>query len=106
MPLLGPAEKDELEAMILAALAERWADQGPEGLLAPGVCVVVDAGGASIATRIGDRVLAAVEIRTLFTALCHLSSDGPGSMPRDSLGTLAAEASGALAAQVNRLVAD
>ena len=47
-----------------------------------------------------------MEIRTLFTALCHLSADGPGSMPRDSLDSLATEATSALAAQVNRLVPD
>ncbi len=106
MPLLGPREKGELETMIHDRLVAHWNAHGSSGLLAPGTSIVLDGRGAAIVDAAPADALAAVEIRTLFTALCHLSADGPGSMPRDSLASLATEATSSLAAQVNRLVPD
>ena len=106
MPLLGPREKSELEALVHGLLVARWDSQGSGALLAPGVSIALDAGGPSLVEGAPGSALASVEVRTLFTALCHLSSDGPGSMPRDSLGPLATEATSALAAQVNRYSPD
>lgn len=106
MPLLGQKEKSELEKMIYERLVAHWNAHGSSGLLSPGVCIVLDPGGATIMSSQPADALAAVEIRTLFTALCHLSADGPGSMPRDSLDSLATEATSSLAAQVNRIVPD
>jgi hypothetical protein len=106
MPLLGPNEKGELEKMILRELAAYWDAHGSDGLLEPGRGIAVDTSGPVIMQGPSPHVLAFVEVRTLFTALCHLSADGPGSMPRDSLDSLATEATSALAAQINRLVPD
>lgn len=108
MSLLGPEEKHELEDLILARLTAYWNSHGSAGLLAPGVCVVVDAKGASVvaAPPAEAHVLAAVEVCKLFTALCHITADGPGMMPRDALASLATEATTALAAQVNRIAPD
>jgi hypothetical protein len=106
MPLLGPREKGELEELILARLVAHWDAHGSDGLLAPGTCLALGTKGPEIVGAYAGNALACVEIRTLFTALCHLSADGPGSMPRDSLDSLATEATSALAAQVNRLAAD
>ena len=106
MPLLGPREKGELETLVLRQLVGCWGVHGSGGLLAPGVTIALDTKGPWIAAGGDIGALAAVEVRTLFTALCHLSADGPGSMPRDSLDSLATEATSALAAQVNRLVPD
>lgn len=106
MPLLGPKEKRELETMVYDRLVAHWNAHGSNGLLAPGTSILLDAAGPSIVASPPADALAVVEIRTLFTALCHLSADGPGSMPRDSLDPLATEATSSLAAQVNRLVPD
>ena len=106
MPLLGPKEKGELESLIRARLVEFWNAHGAGELLAPGVCLTLDTKGPTIELAGPAGALASVEIRTLFTALCHLSADGPGSLPRDSLDSLATEATSTLAAQVNRLVPD
>lgn len=106
MPLLGLKEKAELERLILAQLGEYWTANGSSGLLAPGMHVCLDVSGPAIVSGANPHALATVEIRTLFTALCHLSADGPGSLPRDSLAPLATEATSSLAAQVNRLVPD
>lgn len=103
MPLLGPREKGELEEMILDRLVSYWNANGSGGLLSPGVSIALDAGGPAIVPAPRPEALGTVEVRTLFTALCHLSADGPGSMPLDSLEPLATEATSALAAQVNRL---
>ena len=46
--------------------------------------------------------LAAVEVKTLFTVLCYLTS-GTEAMPRDALDALATEATSAAAAIVNRI---
>ena len=106
MPLLGPKEKGELEKLVYGQIVDHWDAHGSTGLLAPGISIVLDTGGPSIIDAAPADALASVEIRTLFTALCHLSADGPGSMPRDSLDSLATEATSALAAQVNRIVPD
>jgi len=106
MPLLGPKEKGELETLVYGQLVDYWNTHGSGVLLAPGMSIVLDTTGPSIADSVPAHALANVEVRTLFTALCHLSADGPGSMPRDSLDSLATEATSALAAQVNRLVPD
>jgi hypothetical protein len=106
MPLLGPREKGELESLIRRQLVTYWEAHGSNGLLAPGMTIALDTDGPTIVADGPGEALAFVEIRTLFTALCHLSADGPGSMPRDSLDSLATEATSALAAQVNRLVPD
>ncbi len=106
MPLLGPHEKGELEGLILKELAAYWNAHGSNGLLDAGKGIALDTTGPLILDGRPQDALAWVEIRTLFTALCHLSSDGPGSMPRDSLDSLATEATSWLAAQVNRLVPD
>jgi hypothetical protein len=108
MSLLGPEEKHELEDLILAKLTAYWNSHGSAGLLAPGVSLVVDAKGPSVAATpaAGVHVLASVEICKLFTALCHITADGPGMMPRDALASLATEATTAVATQVNRLAPD
>lgn len=105
MPLLGPQEKGELQALILEQLASHFDQHGPDALLQPGLGVVVRARGASVEplAGVGDSALGWVEIRSLFTAVCHLAGDGSATLPRDSLGMLASEAAGATAAQINRL---
>lgn len=108
MSLLGPEEKSELEGLILAKLTAYWNSHGSAGLLAPDVSLVVDANGPSLAAApaAGAHVLACVEVCKLFTALCHITSDGPGMMPRDALASLAKEATAAVASQVNRIAPD
>lgn len=103
MPLLGPKEKAELAGMVLKELLAHWDAKGSAGLIGSGVNIALSAKGASIVPARLESALANVEIRTLFTAVCHLSADGPDSLPRDSLDALAREAAAALAAQVNRL---
>ena len=90
MPLLGNAEKGQLEELILARLQAFYDENGPGALLVDGVRVVVDARGAAIDRR----------ERELFTALCYLSA-GTATMPRESLEALATEATSAAAAQIN-----
>jgi hypothetical protein len=108
MSLLGPEEKHELEDLVLAKLTAYWNSHGSAGLLSPGVSLVVDANGPAVAAGPASdpHVLASVEICKLFTALCHITADGPGMMPRDALGALAKEATTAVAAQVNRIAPD
>jgi hypothetical protein len=108
MSLLGPEEKHELEDLILAKLTAYWNSHGSAGLLASGVSLVVDGNGAAVAAApaSGVHVLASVEVCKLFTALCHITADGPGMMPRDALASLAKEAAAAVAAQVNRIAPD
>ncbi len=102
MPLLGKAEKAELEDIILGKLTVHYDAHGAGGLLADGLRVVVDVDGVRIDS--GERAdpLAAVPIRALFTALCYLTAGAP-SMPREVLGSLATEATSALAGQINRI---
>jgi hypothetical protein len=106
MPLLGPKEKGELEKLVHDRLVEYWNAHGSNGLLAPGMSIVLDSTGPFITPSAPAAALASIEVRTLFTALCHLTADGPGSMPRDSLDPLATEATSALATQVNRYSPD
>lgn len=108
VPLLGPTEKSELEELILRCLTKHCDASGTASLLEPGVRVVVHASGPEVVTGAAavDGALAAVEVRTLFTALCHLAAEGPLALPRESLPALAAEATTATAAQINRLAPD
>ena len=109
MPLLGPKPR--------RASSRRWSyGQLVDYWNAHGSAAPARAGGMSIVLdteRAVDRpapipadALAAVEIRTLFTALCHLSADGRRLDAARRLDSLATEATSALAAQVNRLVPD
>jgi len=104
VPLLGSAEKSELEELILARLTEHYDNRGSSALLAEGLRVVVNVDGVSLDEGEANDPLAAVEVRTLFTALCYLTG-GTQALPRDSLGALATEATSAVAQQINRLVA-
>ena len=102
MPLLGNAEKGELERLILAQLKDYHGERGPGALLAEGVRVVVTVEGVSIDEGQARDPLAAVEVRSLFTALCYLDSPTL-AIPRDALASLATEATSAAAAQINRI---
>ena len=100
---LPAAAREAREDAIKCPDARRRNANGSGGLLSPGVSIALDAGGPAIVPAPRPEALGTVEVRTLFTALCHLSAAGPGSMPLDSLEPLATEATSALAAQVNRL---
>jgi hypothetical protein len=102
VPLLGNAEKAELESLILAKLTEHYDKNGSSALLGEGLRLVVNGSGVSLDSGETPHPLAAVEIRTLFTALCYLTG-GTNALPRDALGSLATEATSAAAAQVNRI---
>ena len=102
MPLLGKAEKGQLEELILARLQAHYDDHGAAALLAEGVRVVVNSQGPVLDSGEQADPLAAVPIRSLFTALCYLTAGSP-TMPRESLEALATEATSAAAAQINRL---
>jgi len=105
MPLLGNAEKAELEKLILDRFTEHYEAHGSGALLAQGLRVVAD--GSGIALDMGEtrEALATVEVRSLFTALCYVTG-GTLALPRDALATLASEATSAVAAQINRIVQD
>ena len=105
MPLLGKAEKGQLEQLILARLQAHYDAHGASSLLVENMRVVVNTQGAVIDTGEQADPLAAVPIRSLFTALCYLTAGSP-SMPRESLQSLATEATSAAAAQINRLAPD
>ncbi len=105
MPLLGNAEKAELERLILARLVEHYEAHGSGALLTEGLRVVVNAAGIAIDRGETLDPLAMVEVRSLFTALCYVTG-GTMALPRDGLEPLATEATSALAAQINRLVPD
>jgi len=102
MPLLGNAEKAELEKLILERLAERYEAQGSSALLAQGLRVVVNGSGIALDGGETPDPLAAVEVRTLFTAVCYITG-GTAALPRDALEPLASEATSTLAAQINRI---
>jgi hypothetical protein len=104
VPLLGNAEKGELERLILSRLTEHYAKNGPAALLEEGVRVIVNVEGVAIDRGETHDPLAAVEVRSLFTALCYITG-GTISLPPDSLGTLATEATSAAAQQINRIAA-
>lgn len=105
VPLLGKAEKAQLETMILEKLQAHFDSHGSGALLADGVRVVVTTSGPALDKGESPDPLAAVPVRTLFTALCYLTAGSP-AMPRDSLGSLATEATSAAAAQINKLAPD
>ena len=102
MPLLGNAEKAELEKLILERFTERYDSEGSSALLVEGLRLVVN--GSGIALDMGETPdpLAVVEVRTLFTALCYVTG-GTLAVPRDALEALAQEATSAVATQVNRI---
>jgi hypothetical protein len=105
VPLLGRAEKAQLEELILAKLTAYYDAQGAGAMLADKLRVVVTTKGAEIDLGEMADPLAAVQVRTLFTALCYLTAGAP-AMPRESLQALATEATSSLAAQINRLGTD
>lgn len=102
MPLLGKAEKGQLEDLIRDKLTEHYERHGATSLLADGVRVVVSGEGVSIDNGEMSDPLAAVPLRTLFTALCYLTAE-TSAIPRDALPSLATEATSAAAAQINRI---
>jgi hypothetical protein len=102
VPLLGNAEKGELERLILSRLTQHYEQHGASALLGEGVRIVVNVEGVAIDTGEARDPLAAVEVRTLFTALCYVTG-GTLALPPDSLGSLATEATSAAAQQINRL---
>lgn len=102
MPLLGKAEKGQLEELILAKLTEHYEQHGSSALLDDGLRIVVDSKGVALDRGEAADPLAVVPLRSLFTALCYLTAGTP-SMPRDALPSLATEATSAAAAQINRL---
>ncbi|HEY2628482.1 MAG TPA: hypothetical protein VGI57_05110 [Usitatibacter sp.] len=104
MPLLGNAEKGELERLMLVQLKDYYAKTGPGGLLLEGVRVVVTVDGVKVDGGETVDPLAAVEVRSLFTALCYITG-GTIALPPDSLETLATEATSAAAQQINRIAA-
>ena len=102
MPLLGKAEKSQLEQLILQKLTDHYEKHGSGALLDEGLRVVVDAQGVQIDRGEAADPLAAVPLRSLFTALCYLTAGTP-AVPRDALPSLATEATSAAAAQINRI---
>ena len=102
MPLLGNAEKGELERLILDKLTQYHDQHGSSALLADGVRVVVQADGVHIDNGETADPLAAVRVRDLFTALCYVTG-GTMAMPPDALESLATEATSATAQQINRI---
>lgn len=102
MPLLGNAEKAELERLIFERLVEAYDAQGADALLTEGVRVVVNGDGIALDGGEAPDPLAAVEVRALFTALCYVTG-GTTALPRDALQPLASEAMSALSAQINRI---
>ena len=105
MPLLGNAEKAELERLILARMEEHHETHGSGALLVEGLRVIVNGAGIELDAGETPDPLAAVEVRTLFTALCYVTG-GTMALPHDGLAPLATEATSALAAQINRIVPD
>ena len=104
MPLLGNAEKAELERLILERLTEYHDQHGSSALLLEGVRVVVLVDGVRIDSGEARDPLAAVEVRSLFTALCYVPG-GTLARPPDALASLATEATSATAQQINRIAA-
>lgn len=102
MPLLGKAEKVQLEELILVKFQAHYDVHGPGSLLVDGTRVVVHGMGVEIDHGEAPDPLAAVPVKTLFTALCYLSAGSP-AMPRDALEPLAAEATSVAAAHINRI---
>jgi len=105
MPLLGNAEKAELEQLILDRFTEHYDANGSAALLAEGLRVVVNVSGIALDMGEVRDALAAVEVRSLFTALCYVTA-GTLALPRDALAALASEATSSAAAQINRIAQD
>ena len=103
MPLLGKAEKSQLEELILHKLREHYDANGPNALLVDSTRVVVHGSGVEIDHGESSDPLAAVQVKTLFTALCYLSAGSP-AMPREALDSLATEATSVAAAHINRIL--
>jgi len=101
--LLGKPEKRELETLILERFVQHYEQHGPDALLQDGVRVVVNGDGVRLDGGETPNPLAQVRVRELFTALCYVTAGTP--LPRDALEPLATEATSALAAQINRLLA-
>lgn len=101
MPLLGQAEKAELEKLILERFEALYGREGGTALLHPGLRVVVHASGVDLDYGEARDPLAAVEVKNLFTALCY-STGGTASLPQEALEPLATEATSAAAAAINR----
>ena len=104
VPLLGKAEKAQLEELILERLVDHFEREGPSSLLVDGLRVIVNGTGVALDHGEVPDPLAAVPVKTLFTALCYLDSPTQG-IPRDALASLATEATSAAAAQINRIAA-
>jgi hypothetical protein len=102
VPLLGKVEKGELEELILARLQLHYDQHGAASLLVDGLRVVVHAQGVALDNGEAADPLAAVPVRTLFTALCYLPEGSP-AMPREALESLATEATSVAAAHINRI---
>jgi len=103
VPLLGKAEKGQLEELILQKFQAHYDQNGPGSLLADGARVVVHGHGVEIDHGEHSDPLASVPLKTLFTALCYLSAGSP-AMPREALESLATEATSVAAAHINRIV--
>jgi hypothetical protein len=103
VPLLGKAEKSQLEELILQRLRAHYDSNGPGALLVDTTRVVVHGSGVDIDHGEHADPLAAVPLKTLFTALCYLSAGSP-PMPREALDSLATEATSVAAAHINRIV--
>ena len=104
MPLLGNAEKAELERLILERLTQFHDQHGSSALLEEGIRIVVQVDGVSIDRGETKDPLAAVDVRSLFTALCYVTG-GTMAIPPDALASLATEATSATAQQINRIAA-
>lgn len=102
VPLLGRAEKAQLEELILEKLTAHYEANGPQSLLEEGLRVIVHAHGVELDRGDASDPLAAVPMRSLFTALCYITAGTP-ALPRDALASLATEATSAAAAQINRI---
>ena len=101
MPLLGQAEKTELEKLIRERFEALHRREGGAALLNPALRVVVTGSGVQLDHGEARDPLAAVEVKSLFTALCYIDGGGE-SMPADAVRSLASEAANAAAVEVNR----
>ena len=104
VPLLGKAEKAQLEALILEKLTAHHERHGAASLLADDVRIVVQGNGVTLDHGETSDPLAAIPVKALFTALCYLDS-ASAVIPVEALGPLAAEATTAAATQINRITA-
>jgi ribosomal protein L12E/L44/L45/RPP1/RPP2 len=101
VPLLGQAEKAELEKLILERFEALYGREGGSALLHPELRVVVNARGVELDHGEARDPLAAVEVKNLFTALCY-ATGGTAALPKEALESLATEATSAAAAAINR----